>query len=262
MNSLDQKKEIKSAPLSKKEKNLAMFSHLLPLLGAIIPLPLVCSVIALLFWQLTKKKSEFVNHHGKEAFIFNVIAFMIGLILFMFFVVGLLIPESEQESWFTILVIVFVVYVISFIVFAMIAAVKARNGLISPYFFLGKSKEIQKETKPQPVQKEDSKEKKEPKQQAIKSLKTKDQRKDFVVWFFISAIFNALPMQILFLTDLPVMITPLLMFLTLFTSAAVCIIFFIKKKNFSASGIIFGYFLSGLFSIPAELFIEIFKDLI
>lgn len=91
----------------------ATFAHLGILVGLIIPLGSVLT--PLLIWMTQREKSDFVDHHGKEALNFQItmlILMIVGAIL-AFFKIGF--------------VLVGILAIINF-VFSVIAAISANKG--------------------------------------------------------------------------------------------------------------------------------------
>ena len=96
------------------EKTPALFTHL-SALSQLVGIPFGNIVGPLVLWLIFRERSDYVNHHGKEAVNFN-ISFMIyfavaGILCFV--IIGLLLLPVLVVVW---------------IVFVIIATVKASNG--------------------------------------------------------------------------------------------------------------------------------------
>ncbi len=71
--------------IQNSEKSNSMLIHLSAFAKYIIPLGSI--LLPLILWQTTKKDSEFVNHHGKEAVNFN-ISFLLYNLIAVFILLG------------------------------------------------------------------------------------------------------------------------------------------------------------------------------
>ena len=102
------------------EKTDAMICHLLGLAGYVIPLGGIIGPI--IFWSMKKDKSVYVDQAGKEAINFHIsmlIYLVISMILTLIFIgVFLAVAVLLVE-----------------IIYSVIVALKARDGIASPYPF-------------------------------------------------------------------------------------------------------------------------------
>ncbi len=71
--------------IQNSEKSNAMLIHLSAFAKYIVPLGSI--LLPLILWQTTKKDSEYVNHHGKEAVNFN-ISFLLYNLITVFILLG------------------------------------------------------------------------------------------------------------------------------------------------------------------------------
>jgi uncharacterized Tic20 family protein len=108
---------------SKEERTLAMFSHLLPLTGFLVPaIPILNIVAPLVLWLIKKEKLPFLDDQGKEVLNFQITISLILLGCFMTF--WLIIP----------MVIGFAVCIAS-LIFMIIGAIQANDGKAYRYPF-------------------------------------------------------------------------------------------------------------------------------
>ncbi len=109
--------------LSQDDANMwAMLAHLLALCGLVIPFGNI--IAPLLIWQIKGKESSFVEDQGKEAFNFNLtllLTTIVCMILMLIPVVG------------CVFMIVPFVLAVVFIVFAILAGLKAKDGVAYRY---------------------------------------------------------------------------------------------------------------------------------
>jgi uncharacterized Tic20 family protein len=101
---------------SKKERTLAMVSHLLPLTGFLIPaIPILNIVAPLVLWLINKDKLKFLDDQGKEVLNFQI---TLSLVLFACF----------MTFWLIIPIAIAFVACIASLVFMIIGAIQANDG--------------------------------------------------------------------------------------------------------------------------------------
>ena len=76
--------------LSQEERNLAVFCHLGPLAGVLLPV-FGSILIPLIIWLVKRDESDFIKHHGREALNFQltmILAFIAAFVL-VFVIIGI-----------------------------------------------------------------------------------------------------------------------------------------------------------------------------
>lgn len=134
---------------SNSEKSNSMLIHLSALAKYVLPLGSI--LLPLILWQTTKKDSEYVDHHGKEAVNFNLSFFLYNIIavfLLLGSVFGTVFGAIKAEQLgneadiagilfgtggFVTAVIVLSIIGIVNLVLMIIAAVKANEGVLYRY---------------------------------------------------------------------------------------------------------------------------------
>ncbi len=135
--------------ISNSEKSNSMLIHLSALAKYIIPLGSI--LLPLILWQTTKKDSEYVNHHGKEAVNFN-LSFLLYNIVCVFVLLGSVFGtvfgaiKAEQfgneadiagilfgtGGFVTAIVVLSIISIVKLILM-IIAAIKANEGVLYTY---------------------------------------------------------------------------------------------------------------------------------
>lgn len=131
------------------EKSNAMLIHLSALASYVIPLGSI--LLPLILWQATKKDSDYVDHHGKEAlnfnlsfFIYNIAAVLILLGSFFGTIFSAVKADNSENiesivailfstgGFITAIIILSVIGILK-LVLLLIAAVKANEGTLYKY---------------------------------------------------------------------------------------------------------------------------------
>jgi uncharacterized Tic20 family protein len=125
--------------ISIREKEDAMGAYLMMFAGVAIaiPLPLLNLIASFVYLYLNKNKSRFVHFHSLQALYsqFPVTALNIGLLVwFIIIIAGDVVFTSEFKGYALMVGVVNIVD----IVFSLIAAAKARKGLMYYYIFFGR----------------------------------------------------------------------------------------------------------------------------
>jgi uncharacterized membrane protein len=125
--------------ISLREKEDAMGAYLMMFAGVAIaiPLPLLNLIASFVYLYLNRNKSRFVHFHSLQALYsqFPVTALNIGLLVwFIIIIAGDLVFTSEFKGYALMVGVVNMVD----IVFSLIAAAKARKGLMYYYIFFGR----------------------------------------------------------------------------------------------------------------------------
>lgn len=134
---------------SNSENSNSMLIHLSALAKYVIPLGSI--LLPLILWQTTKKDSEYVNHHGKEAVNFNLSFFLYNIVtvfLLLGSVFGTIFSAVQAENsenfadvlgillstggFVTAVVILSIIGIVKLILM-IIAAVKANEGVLYKY---------------------------------------------------------------------------------------------------------------------------------
>ncbi len=113
--------QVEESVVSEKERQYAMFCHLGALTG-LIGIPFAGIIVPLVLWLIKKDESEYINYHGKESLNFNITVFFAVLVFAFLSIILIGIP---------FLIITF----IAWLVLAIIAGVKANDGLRYRYPF-------------------------------------------------------------------------------------------------------------------------------
>jgi len=135
--------------IQNSEKSNSMIIHLSALAKYLIPLGSI--LLPLILWQTTKKDSEFIDHHGKEAVNFN-ISFLLYNLVAVFLLLGSIFGtifnaiKAEQymddvdiagilfsTGGFITAIIVLAAIGVLKLILMIIAAVKANNGELYKY---------------------------------------------------------------------------------------------------------------------------------
>ena len=135
--------------ISNSEKSNSMLIHLSALAKYIIPLGSI--LLPLILWQTTKKDSEYVNHHGKEAVNFNLSFFlynMICVLLLLGSIFGTVFGAIKAEQFgneadiagilfgtggFVTAIVVLIIISLVKLILMIIAAIKANEGVLYKY---------------------------------------------------------------------------------------------------------------------------------
>jgi uncharacterized Tic20 family protein len=128
------------------EKNNSMLIHFSGLSNLLIPLGNI--IVPILLWQILKKKSEFIDYHGKEAVNFNLSYVLYSIILVLITgssIIGTIISGTKSDNivgvilgssgFFLSLAILSSLFIIK-LIFIIIASFRANDGEWYRYPFI------------------------------------------------------------------------------------------------------------------------------
>ena len=121
---------------AKNDNNTAFLIHISAFIGYLFPFGAI--VGPLVFWELNKNKSQFIDDNGKEAINFNLSYLLYTFLLGMStipFVIRTIFSEMHHFDLFGIFSVASIISVIAIIKFVLIifAAIKANQGEVYRY---------------------------------------------------------------------------------------------------------------------------------
>lgn len=126
------------ADIPVREKEDAMGAYLMMFAGMAIalPLPLLNLVASFIYLYLNKKKSPFVHFHSLQALYSQIPVTILNIIDLVWFIV-ILVNDYSFSSEFKGYTVMVLAINLADLIFSMIAAAKARKGLMYYYIFFG-----------------------------------------------------------------------------------------------------------------------------
>jgi len=124
--------------ISTREKEDAMGAYLMMFaaIGAGLPLPVINLIASIIYYFINNKKSKFVRFHAMQA-MFAQIPTTIMNASIVFWTIGIIFGDFELTENYWAYIITVVLINILYFVFNIIAAIKARKGLMYYLFFFG-----------------------------------------------------------------------------------------------------------------------------
>ena len=137
-------KEFYSLPqpeeISQREKEDAMGAYLMMFASLAIglPLPLLNLIAAIIYYYINKSKGRFVQFHTLQSLISQIPVTLINAFA-VFWTIQIFFFDGELSDSYKGYLIMLVIANLLYIIYSIIAAVKARKGLMYYFWFFGQS---------------------------------------------------------------------------------------------------------------------------